>query len=56
MYICKLIILHHVARGCLALGSAVLGMALIPPWAPEQKLHKLEVEQRAGVGSLRGSC
>lgn len=56
MYICKLIILHRVARSCLALGSAVLGMALIPPWSPEQKLQRLEVEQRAGVSGLRGSC
>lgn len=29
---------------------------LIPPWAPEQKLQRLEEEQSAGAGSLRGSC
>lgn len=54
MYICKLIILHHVPEVCLALGTTVLGMLLIPPLAPEQTLQRLEVEQRASIGNLRG--
>lgn len=46
--------MDNFASCCLALGSAVLG--LHSPMAPEQKLQRLEVEQSAGAGSLRGSC